>query len=122
MYSGALVGVLGATVRPTNVDRVLCIDTRPSDFHARPAYPTFLYYNPHPHAVKINIDLGSAPAHVWDGVSNAWLRRDASGDQELSLAADTAAVVTIVPATAQLASSGQRLAADGIIVDFNTKD
>jgi hypothetical protein len=101
---------------------VLRIDTRTTDFHARPALPTFLYYNPLPRTVAIKIDVGTAPAHLWDGVSNAWLRRDVSSEVEFPLAADTAAVVTIVPAKAKIESAGHRLVADGVVVDFDTKD
>lgn len=119
--SGALVGVLGAIVQPTNVERVLRIDTRATDFHARPSLPTFLYYNPHPHAVRVKIDVGPSPAHLWDGVSNAWLQRDVRGETEFPLAPDGAAVVTIVPAKAKIESADHRLMADGVVVDFDTR-
>jgi hypothetical protein len=120
LYSGALVGVLGAVVQPTNVEHVLRIDTRATDFHARPSLPTFLYYNPHPRVVRVKIDVGVASAHLWDGVSNSWLARDVSGETEFGLAPDTAAVVTIVPAKAKTESANHRLTADGIVVDFDT--
>jgi hypothetical protein len=114
--------VFGAVVQPTNVDRVLRIDTRATDFHARPALPTYLYYNPHPRTVLIKVDVGTMPAHLWDAVSNAWLLRDVRSEVEFPLAPDTAAVVTIVPAKAKIESIGHRLVADGIVVDFDTTD
>jgi len=122
LYSGALVGVFGAMIRPTNVERVLAIDTRATDFHARPALPTILYYNPHGQSVTLKLDVGSSPVDLWDGVSNAWRKRGVRGQVELELPADTAAVLTHVPAGAKIVSSGRRLLADGVVVDFNTAD
>jgi hypothetical protein len=122
LYSGALVGVFAAIAQPTNVDRVLRIDTRATDFHAAPSMPTFLYYNPHPQKVSVKISVGAAPSHLWDGVGNTWMQRDASGEVEIPLEPDSAAVVTVIPGSAKTDTSGTRLIADGIIVDYNTKD
>jgi hypothetical protein len=114
--------VLGALAQPTNVERVLRIDTRATDFHARPSLPTFLYHNPHPRAVRVKIGGGTTPAHLRDGVGNTWLQRDVRSETEFPLAPDTAAVVTTVPAKANVESADHRFIADGVIVDFGTQD
>jgi hypothetical protein len=72
--------------------------------------------------VRVKIDAGTLPAHLWNGVGKAWLARDVSGGIEFPLAPDTAAVVTIVPAKAKIEPAGHRLMADGAVVDFDTRD
>ena len=73
-----------------------------------------------PRAVAIKIDVGPAPANLWDGVGKAWTRREVrTARLEFSLPPDTAAVVTIVPAKAKVESARRRLLVDGVVVDFN---
>lgn len=78
LYSSAQVGIFGAIVRKTNVDKILQINCTATDFYRNESYPTFLYYNPYDtlkevcfyNDDKLKVDL-------YDALTDEYLIRDA---------------------------------------------
>ena len=121
LYGSGYVGLLGAIVRPTTVPRILQLDCLASDFFHDRAYPTFLCYNPYPEKRSFAVTIGATRADLYDAVTHQWLERGAVGAATVTLPADTAAVLVVVPADAKAAMEGRRLVIDGVLVDFNTE-
>ncbi|WP_418992967.1 hypothetical protein [Alistipes sp.] len=117
IYGSAYAGIFGATVRPTNIEKILQLDCTATDLFAR-AYPTYLYYNPYGERKSVRIDLGSETCDLYDIVSRSYLCRGKSGVQYFDLAPDTARVVVLLPAGGRRSIRNGVLYVDRIAVDF----
>jgi len=118
IYSGALAGVFGAVISRTSDPAILALDCRVLDFWSGPAYPTHLYYNPYAEARTVTVSLGDTEVDLYDTVSRGFLAKGVSKQAELTLPAGGAAVVVQIPAGVPLERSGERLVANGVVVDF----
>jgi hypothetical protein len=119
IYSGALSGIFGAIVSPTNVEGALAIDTTKTDFFAKPSFPTKLLYNPRPEAVKVKLPAGDRPVRIWDAVTNTWLTDPGAGEVEIAIAPDAAALATLIPAEMKPRFEHGRLYVGDVIADFS---
>jgi len=121
LYSGALSGIFGAIVKPTNVEGVLAIDVNKMDFFATPSFPTTLLYNPHANAVRVKLPVGAKPVRVWDAVGNTWLGESVTEEIEIPIAPDAAVLATLVPAAQKSRFENGRLYVGDIIADFSAQ-
>jgi hypothetical protein len=120
IYSGALSGVFGAIVKPTNVEGVLALDTNKTDFFAKPSYPATLVYNPRAEVVHIKLPVGDKPVHVWDAVANVWLAETpVRGECEFPLASDKAVLATFIPADQAPHFDHGRLYGGTVVADYS---
>ena len=120
IYSGALSGVFGAVVSPTNVEGVLAIDTRKTDFFAKASLPTTLFYNPGTQTASVDLAVGDAPVRAWDAVGNRWVSETpVQGGVTVAVPADQALLVTLIPGNAPLRFEGGRLFAGTTVVDYS---
>jgi hypothetical protein len=119
IYSGALSGVFGALVKPTNVKGVLALDVNKTDFFAKPSFPATLLYNPHFTPVKVTLSVGDKPVCVWDAVSNTWLSEAVTASVEISIAPDAAVLATRIPADQKTRFEHGKLYAGNVIADYS---
>lgn len=119
VYSGALSGIFGAIITPTNVTGVLAIDTNKTDVLAKRAYSTKLLYNPHAQTVRVRLPVGDQKMNVWDAVENVWLSKDTTGVVEFPIPPDAAVLATLIPSEHPVVFENGRLYADGIVVDYS---
>jgi hypothetical protein len=96
-YGAWAVAFLGALFEPTSVPEILKIDLVATEFHAPPAYPTYLLYNPLPVAKKIEISSGEGRVDIYDLVSQRFLREQARGSIEVELKPDQVVVPVLLP-------------------------
>ena len=116
LYGTAHVGFLAALIERTNQEHILQLDLLATDFFHGPAYPTYLYYNPENDAREIQIEVGPVARDLYDAVAHRFLVRGARGKATLSLAADQAAVIVVVPAGGKVETRPGRLLVDGGII------
>jgi hypothetical protein len=120
VYSGALSGIFGAIVRPTNVPGVLAIDTRRLDSFAAPGFPTVLLYNPGTAAAHVALPVGPAAVRAWDAVADTWIG-SADGDAVLAVIVppDGAVLAVLVPADLETTFARGRLVAGTTTIDWH---
>ena len=117
LYGSSYAGMLGAIVRPTNDPRILQLDCLATDFFRAPAYPTFLYYNPHPDARRVVVPVGPKATTLYDLTGKQILARNVTGQTEITVPADSAVIAVLVPAAGMVRHDGRKLSVDGIVVD-----
>ncbi len=120
VYGSALVGIFGGIIQRTNVDGILQLNLLATDFFRRPAYPSFLYFNPHMTNCDVTIHVGSRPVDLYDAVSNRFLARSVTGNAVFTLAADNAVILVLVPADAVMTRQGGRTLMNNIVVDYRS--
>lgn len=96
IYGSAYAGIFGATIRPTNIEKILQLDCTATEYFTD-AYPTYLYYNPYTEIKSVRIDLGEKPCDLYDIVSRTFLCCGKSGAQYFDLSPDAARVVVLLP-------------------------
>jgi hypothetical protein len=119
IYGSAFTGVLGSIIKTTNVDKVLQLDLLATDAYHGEAYPTYLYYNPHPNDVSVAIDLGDGDYDLYDAVSNQFLARNATGQTQFNVPRDNAVQLVLTPAGAAPTRAGRRLLVNDVPIDYN---
>lgn len=118
LYSSSHVGYLGGLLDTTNVEGILRLDLLKTDFFGDEAYPTSLYYNPHPTEATLHIDVGDAPRDLYDAVANRFVARGAVGIAEVPIPADAALQLVLAPAGGTPTTDRGRLLIDGVVVDY----
>jgi len=120
LYSSAFTGLLGGIVQTTNVEKILQLDCLATDYFGAPAYPTYLYYNPHDSAKIVELDVGKQPTDLYDACSNAFLKKEVQGMAKIELPADSARLLVLVPSGATLRTNQRgQTEANGILIDYN---
>jgi hypothetical protein len=119
IYGSAFTGVFGSIIKTTNVEKVLQLDLLATDSYRGNAYPTYLYYNPHPNDVSVSIDLGDGAYDLYDAVSNQFLIRNATGSTYFNIPRDNAVQLVVTPAGGVTTRVGRRLLINDIMIDYN---
>ena len=119
LYMGNHVGFLGAICELTDVPGILKWDCLKTDWHAQPAYPTSMIYNPHATKQAVSLSL-NAPSDIYDSVSGQFIAKAQQTTYQLTLESDQVVVLVAVPAGAGLQKQGSHLTANGIVIDFNS--
>ncbi len=119
LYGTSSLGYLGALVEKTNVDKILKLDLLKTDFYGSTAYPTYLFYNGYAVAQTIQFNVGSAPADVYESLSEIFVQQNVSGSISLTIPANKAIMVTICPAGGAVTYEKNKMLVNGVVVDFD---
>jgi hypothetical protein len=119
LYGSSHVGNLGGLIKTTNIKKILRLDLLKTDYFHGPAYPTFLYYNPHPKPKTVKLNVGAEPKDIYDTISKEFVLRNVSGKAQITIPPDAARVVVLSPANGKLTHEGTHVLIDGVIVDFS---
>lgn len=119
LYGTGSIGYLGAMTEKTNVDKILKINLLKTDFYGSAAYPTYLFFNPHNTTQTVLFDAGSAPADLYDALSETFIIKSASGVVPLGIPANQAILVAVCPAGGAISFDRNKMLVDGVVVDFD---
>ncbi len=120
LYGASHVGLLGALVDTTDIRGILKLNVRATDFFTRDSLREYLLYNPYDHDTLVTVDVGSNEVRLYDVLRNRFMNDAAQGKTTISVPADQALLLCLVPAGAQIQEQGDRLLADGTVVDFHS--
>jgi hypothetical protein len=120
LYSSSHVGILGAIIDTTDVPMILKLNLLKTDYFHEPAYPSFLFYNPYATAKSVTMDVGPGSSDLYDAVSKTFLQTGVSGQTSLSIPADGAVLVVVVPAGGSPVYALDVMSVNGVVVDFHS--
>jgi hypothetical protein len=120
LYMGASIGFLGALYNATDVEGIIAWDLNITDHFAPPSYRTRLLYNPFHEPKTVTLNVGDTAADLYDTVTGGFIRKNVSGNQQLSLAPDQAAVIVFAPVGGTISREGNRTLINGVVVDWRT--
>jgi hypothetical protein len=120
-YGSAWVGMLGAIVDTTNVKGILRLDCNKTDFYADRTIPSYLYYNPYNEVKTVEIDLGARAVNVYDRISRKIILNNSIGKKQVTIPADAAVSLAIVPVNLKIAKKGNLLLAGTHTIDYLKK-
>ena len=118
LYGSSFVGIFGGIIRTTNVEGILQLNCLATDYFHAPAYPTYLYFNPHPERREVEIDVGAEPKDLYDAVSNRFLLKDVMGKASFRVPADSAVLLVVVPSGGTPKREGAKALINDVVVDY----
>ena len=119
LYGASHVGILGAIVQPTNVERILQLDCLVTESFPAPAYPTYLYFNPYDITQSVQIDVGSESVDLYDVVSDQFLKQHVNEVSEFEIPPDSAVVLVLTPSGGQQSYRDGKFLVDDVVVDYH---
>lgn len=117
VYGSAHAGIFGATIHKTEIEGILKLDLRATDFFQHKAFPTFLYYNPHPNHRKIAFRTNKK-SDLYDLVSQRFLARNVSRQTFVTIPPRQSIVIVEVPSGKKSVIKNHQMLIDGITVDY----
>jgi len=118
LYSTAPVGIYGAMIEKTNVERVLKLNCNATDFYADNAYPVYLFYNPYNEGQKIKYSTDNEEVDLFDIVSKTYLAKSVAGSAEIILPADQARVIVELPSGIEVQKANNKLFINKKIISY----
>ncbi len=120
LYSSAQVGIFGALVKKTNVEKILQINCNATDFYQANSFPTYLYYNPYDtiksicfqNAKKDKVDL-------YDVLSHSYLAKEISEEACFKIPSKSSRLVVILPGGSQIKLQDEDYLVDSKVVAYN---
>jgi hypothetical protein len=103
VYSSSPVGIFGAIIKKTDVERILQLDCNATDFYAKRKYPTFLYYNPYAGSKMVSYHADKC-IDLFDIVSGTYVAQGIK-DGKIEMPADQARIVIELPAGTKLTNT-----------------
>ena len=120
LYGSSHVGILGGIIDTTNVVGILQLDLLKTDYYHDQSYPSFVYYNPYTEEKSIEINTGEGTHDLYDAVTNQIIASGVSGTESISLAADAAALIVILPVGGAISYEQDKMLVNDIIVDYRS--
>lgn len=121
LYSSSHVGILGGIIDTTNITGILKLDLLKTDYFHSDAYPTYLFYNPYNEVRTVNLNILERSRDLYNAVSNSFLETGVSGNVPITILADEAMVIVVVPTGGVLGYDLNRKLVDGIVIDYSSK-
>ena len=121
LYGSSFVGIFGGIIRMTNIEGILQLNCLATDYYRAPAYPTYLYFNPHEMGKQVEIDVGTDPRDLYDAVSGTYLKRRAAGRTTFGIPGDAAVLLVVAPSGGSVETRDGRLLVDGVVVDYRRR-
>ena len=117
LYSSAQVGIFGAIVKKTNVDKILQLDCNATDFYSDKAFPTYLYYNPYDTLKNVCFyNTDKAAVDLFDVLSHAYLIKSVTEEGCFEIPSKSARLLVVLPAGSELKrQDGKHMVGDKIV-------
>jgi hypothetical protein len=120
LYASSHVGIFGGIIDVTNVEQILKLDLRKTDYFNHSGYPTYLFFNPYNEVKTVQLNTGTGIYDLYDLISNTFIVRNITGITAIDIPADAAIIITITPAGGTVSYELDKLLINGIIVDYNS--
>jgi hypothetical protein len=118
LYGSSHAGIFGGIIDTTNVEKILRLDLRKTDYFNKSAYPSYLYYNPYETAQPVELNTGSGTYDIYDLITNNFIASGVSGVINITIPADGVTAPVIVPAGGTVTYNGNMMLINNIPVDY----
>lgn len=119
LYGSSHVGILGAVIDTTNIEKILKLDLLKTDYYHN-SYPSYLLYNPYSEAKNINYLLPAGNYDLYDAVTNTFISSGSAGTVNLIIEADSPLMIVEVPAGLEITYNLNKTLAGEVVIDFNS--
>ena len=118
LYGSAHVGIFGAIIQKTNVERVLRLDCLATDLYRNPAYPTYLIYNPWDGEKTIDYQYQGPAVYLYDVIQREVLAENVTSTTALRLPAGGVRLIVEIPQDLRLVKRNGLWVAGDVVVAY----
>ena len=118
IYGSAHVGIFGSIIRETNVEQILQLNCLATDFYSKPAYPTYLYFNPYDEDKEIEYFNEDKPVDLYDAISHRIVATRVTGTGYFTLSANQTMLIVEIPAESKLKTVGNKTMLENIVIAY----
>ena len=117
LYSSAQVGILGAIVKKTNVDKILQLNCNATDFYQTLSFPTYLYYNPYDTIMSVCFyNPEGSSVDLYDVLGHEYVSNNITTEGCFEIPGTSAKVIVVLAAGSKILRKGnQYQVADKIV-------
>ncbi|MDR3318194.1 MAG: hypothetical protein LBS99_02035, partial [Clostridiales bacterium] len=119
LYGASHVGLFGATIRETNVSRIIETDLDALDIFNNTGGIRFrMYFNPYTTAKNVTVDVASGGNKLYDTIEKQFMTTVSGGANALSfnLSAGQTAILAEIPSGKTVTKSGSTYTCDGTFI------
>jgi len=120
LYGASHVGIMGGIIDTTEVRGILKLDLLKTDYFQDNAYPSYLFYNPYAEPKIISWNVGTQLVDLYDAVNNEFLVQSVSAQTNITVPADGALLLVLVPSGGIVSYEEEKMLVNGIVVDYNS--
>ncbi len=118
LYSSSQVGIFGAIIRKTNVDKILQLNCNATDFYGKNEFPTYLYYNPYDEAKEVSFTGQEGNVDLYDALTHTTLSENTSGDSSFSIPAKGARLIVVLPGGSKIENKNNQVTSNGKVITY----
>lgn len=118
LYSTGSIGYLGAIVKKTNVEKILCLDLLKTDFFRADAYPSYLLFNSYATVQGVELDLGNVSVDLYNTLQENFVQTNVQGTVTVSIPPNEAFLLVLTPAGGKATYQENKFLVDGVVVDY----
>lgn len=123
LYSSAQVGIFGAIVKKTNVDKILQLDCTATDFYQNNSFPTYLYYNPYDTLKSVCFyNTGKSKVDLYDAIIHAYADKGIAEEGCFDIPAGSARLLVVLPSGSEIEMKNENYMVEDKIVAYHQKD
>jgi hypothetical protein len=120
LYSSAQVGIFGALVKKTNVEKILQFDCNATDFYQPNSFPTYLYYNPYDTLKSVcYYNSQKSKVDLYDALSHEYLNKDVNEEACFEIPPKSSRLIVLLPAGSQIQLKDGNYMVGSKVVAFN---
>ena len=97
---------------------ILQLNCLATDFYRKPAYPTYLYYNPFGEDLVIQFFNDGDPVDLYDAISHKIVANGIEGMGHFTLPADKTMLLVAIPYESELEKMDKQTRVNGIVVAY----
>jgi len=122
LYSSAQVGIFGAIVRKTNVDKILQLNCTATDFYQKNSLPTYLYYNPYDSVKSVSYrNDENKSVDLYDALRHVYVAKDVAKEISFSIPPASSRLLVVIPSGVNVSLSGNKYHVGDKIIAFEQK-
>lgn len=118
LYGTSSIGYLGSILEKTEVDQILQLDLLKTDFFKGPAYPTYLYYNPHNSDKTVSFNVGLNPVNLYEALTEKFIGENVSGSTAINIPANQAVMIVATPVGGTITYDRHTMLVNQIVADY----
>jgi len=119
LYGSSHAGILGGIIDTTDIAGILQLDLNKTDYF-NDRFSSYLYYNPHKQAKDVTITLPQGAFDLYESLSNSVIANNVSDNVLVSIPADQAIMLVLLPSGSDLEYQFNKTLVDGIVIDYNS--
>ncbi len=119
LYSSSHVGYMAALIDTTNVEGILKIDLLVTDFYHAPAFPSWLFYNPHDEAKEVHFFLPTGLHDIYDAMISTVIAENQSGMYIINIDPKSTVMAVVIPAGSTIIQDGKKSFVGDIVIDYD---